>query len=809
MNSLLQDLRYGARMLLKTPGFTFTAVVTLALGIGANTAIFSVINAVILRPLPFAQPDELVILRNVDKKEASVTFPITWPDFADFRSQQSSFEQLAAFSERDLTLIGAGQPVRLRGAMVTTDLFPLLGQAPQLGRSFTSDEERPGTHSVILSNGLWRRRFNSDPNVIGQTVSIKDRSYAVVGVMPAGFSFPVSTEPVELWINAGIDGEPPAPRMQQRGNHYLDVIGRLKAGTGLAQAQIEIGRIADGLASRYPEMKADLGITALPFFEHIIGDVSQGLFILLGAVFCVLLIACANMTNLLLARSAMRRKEITIRAALGASRVRVVRQLMIESLLLSLCGGLAGLLLAVWGTDALMALAPTDFPRLTETSFDGRVLAFTLAISLVTGTLFGLAPAWRASRTELTETLKDSARGTSASGNRFRHVLIIAQVAVAFCLLIGAGLLIKSFWQLKQVDPGFDPHNLLSFRVSTRHNEPREIEQFYQQLVSRIEALPGVTSASGSFALPLSGVNPAVGLAIEGEAADPTRPFPDDTELRIVRPNYFHTMGIALLEGRDFDGRDKLDSTQVAIVNESFARRYFPNQNPLGRRVKPSIMLDERGSLWREIVGVVKDVRHARLSEAPAPELFVTQAQATWAPFFIVARTSNEPLGLSSAVRQEVSALDKDLPVYAVKTLEEYLGSSITRPRFLTLLLSLFASLALALTAVGLYGVMAYSVSQRTHEMGIRMALGAQGRDVLWLVLGKGMTLALGGVAIGLIASLALTRLMQGLLFGVSETDPLTFALIAAVLTGVTMLACYLPARRAMRVDPMIALRYE
>jgi putative ABC transport system permease protein len=505
----------------------------------------------------------------------------------------------------------------------------------------------------------------------------------------------------------------------------------------------------------------------------------------------------------------MRRKEITIRAALGASRVRVVRQLMIESLLLSLCGGLAGLLLAVWGTDALMALAPTDFPRLTETSFDGRVLAFTLAISLVTGTLFGLAPAWRASRTELTETLKDSARGTSASGNRFRHVLIIAQVAVAFCLLIGAGLLIKSFWQLKQVDPGFDPHNLLSFRVSTRHNEPREIEQFYQQLVSRIEALPGVTSASGSFALPLSGVNPAVGLAIEGEAADPTRPFPDDTELRIVRPNYFHTMGIALLEGRDFDGRDKLDSTQVAIVNESFARRYFPNQNPLGRRVKPSIMLDERGSLWREIVGVVKDVRHARLSEAPAPELFVTQAQATWAPFFIVARTSNEPLGLSSAVRQEVSALDKDLPVYAVKTLEEYLGSSITRPRFLTLLLSLFASLALALTAVGLYGVMAYSVSQRTHEMGIRMALGAQGRDVLWLVLGKGMTLALGGVAIGLIASLALTRLMQGLLFGVSETDPLTFALIAAVLTGVTMLACYLPARRAMRVDPMIALRYE
>jgi putative ABC transport system permease protein len=806
---MLQDVRYGARMLLKKPGFTVIAVLTLALGIGANTAIFSVINSVILRPLPFTQPEELVVLRNLDQKESGLSFPVTWPDFVDWRSQQSSFETLAAFSERDLTLIGAGEPVRLHGAMVTSEVFPMLGQTPHLGRAFTADEERPGTHSVILGYGLWRRRFNSDPNVIGQTVNIKERSYAIVGVMPSGFSFPVGGEPAELWINAGIDGEPPAPRMEQRGNHYLDVIGRLKPGVGLAQAQAEMGHIADGLSKQYPEMKTDLGITAVPFFEHIIGDVSHGLFILFAAVGCVLLIACANMANLLLARSAIRRKEITIRAALGASRVRVVRQLMTESMLLSLGGGLAGLLLALWGTDALLSLAPTGFPRLTETSFDGRVLAFTLGISLVTGLLFGLAPAWQASRTDLTETLKDSARGTSAGGNRFRHVLITGQVAVVFCLLIGAGLLIKSFRQLQQVDPGFDPHNVLSFRVSTRWDEPRQIEQFYQQLVSRIEALPGVISASGSFALPLSGINPAVGLAIEGEPIDPARPFPNDTDLRIVRPNYFHTMGIGLLQGRDFDSRDKLDSTQVAIINESFARRHFPNQNPIGQRVKPSIMLDERGSLWREIVGVVKDVHHARLSEASTAELFVTQAQATWSPIFIVARTSNDPQSLASAMRQEVSALDKDLPVYAVKTLEEYLSSSITRPRFLTLLLSLFASLALALTAIGLYGVMAYSVSQRTHEMGIRMALGAQGRDVLWLVLGKGMALSLGGVAIGLISSLALTRLLQGLLYGVSETDPLTFAVIAVLLTAVAMVACYLPARRAMRVDPLTALRYE
>ncbi len=812
MRTFLQDLRYGVRMLAKNPSFTLIAIITLALGIGANTAIFSIVNAALLRPLPFQAPERLVMLRSLLQTE-NENLPVPWPDFQDWRAQQSSFETLAGYYEHDYTLLGAGDPVRLRGAMVTSDLFPLLGVAPQLGRVFTSTEEAPGVHSVILSHSLWQRRFNADPAVIGRTVNIKERSFSIVGVMPKGFRFPLSVESPELWINAGIDGEGYAPLIGQRGNHVLEVLGRLRPGVTLAQAQAEMGRIAQGLAKQYSETNTDWGVIAIPYFERIIGDTGRGLLLLLAAVSCVLLIACANISNLMLARAAARGREIAIRSALGASRHRMARQLLTESLLLALCGGSAGLLLGWWGIDALLAMAPNNLPRVTETSLDGRVLGFALLVTLFTGILFGLAPAWRASKTNLVEVLKDGARGAGNTGSPRRgRSLIVAQVAVTFCLLSGAGLMLNSFRRLSNVSPGFDPRNALTFKVSPPDGDPRQIDQFYERLLARMEALPGVTSASATFALPLSGVNPSVGFAKEGEPVDPARPFPYGIDLRIVRPNYFRTMGIGLLAGRDFDGRDKLDAPQVAIINEAFAALHFPGQNPLGRHIKPSYIVEGhegRGEEWREIVGMVRDTRHASLHETPVPELFVPQAQTPWSPLFIVARASADPHNLVAAVRREVASLNKDLPIYAVKTLEEYMTSASAVTKFLTLMVSLFAGLALVLTAVGLYGLISYSVAQRTNEIGIRMAMGARAVDVLKLIIGQGMTLVVIGAVIGLAASFELTRLMKTLLFEVSATDPLTFSVIAVLLLLTALLACWMPARRATKVDPMVALRVE
>jgi putative ABC transport system permease protein len=812
MRTFLQDLRYGARMLVKNPSFTLIAIITLALGIGANTAIFSVVNAALLRPLPFREPERLVTLRSLLQTE-NENLPVPWPDFQDWRARQSSFETLAGYYERDYTLLGAGDPVRLRGAMVTSDLFPLLGVAPQLGRVFTLNEEAPGVYSVILSHALWQSRFNADLAVIGRTVNIKERSFTIVGVMPKGFRFPLSAESPELWINAGIDGEGHAPLIGQRGNHVLEVLGRLKPGVTLAQAQAEMGRIAHGLAKQYPETNTDWGVITTPYFERIIGDASRGFLLLLAAVSCVLLIACANVSNLLLARAATRGREIAIRSALGASRSRMALQLLTESLLLALCGGAAGLLLAWWGMDALLALAPNNLPRVTETSLDGRVLGFALLVTLLTGVLFGSAPAWRASKTNLVKALKDGSRGAgNAGGQRLGRSLIVAQVAVTFCLLSGAGLLLNSLRRLSNVNPGFDPRNVLTFKVSPPNDDPRRIDQFYERLVARMEALPGVTGASATFALPLSGVNPSVGFAKKGEPVDTARPFPYGVDFRIVRPNYFRTMGVGLLAGRDFDARDKLDAPQVAIINEAFAALHFPGQNPLGRHIKPSYIVEGRerhGEEWREIIGVVGDTRHASLNETSVPELFAPQAQTTWSPLFIIARADSDPRNLVASARREVASLDKDLPIYAVKTLEEYMTSAGAVTKFLALMVSLFAGLALVLTTVGLYGLISYSVAQRTNEIGIRMAMGAQAVDVLKLVIRQGMTLVMIGVVIGLAASFELTRLMKTLLFEVSATDPLTFSAIAVLLLLAALLACWMPARRATKVDPMAALRAE
>ncbi|MGH9840570.1 MAG: ABC transporter permease [Blastocatellia bacterium] len=814
MQTLWQDLRYGARMLLKNPGFTLIAVVTLSLGIGANTALFSVIDAVLFRPLPFERPERLVTLRSIDVKRGE-GLQATYPDFNDWRAQNQSFEKLAAFRGRDLMLTGWGEAARVRGAVVTSDLFPLLGVAPRLGRGFTTEEDRAGGHSVVLSHAAWRDRFNADENVVGRTVTLNGLSYQIAGVMPAGFAFPLGVaEPAELWISAGIDDEGRASLTRQRGNHAVEVIGRLRDGVGLAQAQAEMGRIAQGLEQQYADTNTGLGVRVVPFHERLVGNVSWALWLLFGAVGCVLLIACANVANLLLARAVGRQREMAVRAALGAPARRIVRQLLTESLALALSGGLAGLLLAWWGAEWLVKLAPAGLPRATETTLDPRVFGFTLFVSVLTGLLFGLVPAWQAAKPDVTLALKESGRGAGggSSDNRLRQGLVVAQVAVAFVLLTGAGLLLHSFRKLQRVDPGFDPRNLLTFRLSlpaAKYGEPQQIETFHQQLQERLRALPGVTNASASTVVPLTRQNASLGFSIEGAPVEPNRPFPHESFYRIIRPGYLQTMGISLVAGRDFDARDTREANQVVIINETLARRHFPNQNPLGRRINPSFATDSRGILWREIAGVVKDVRHAALNAEGGAECYVPHQQAPFGNITIVMRASREPNNLIDAVRAQVRALDRDLPVYNIKTLDEYLALSVAQQRFQTLLLAIFAGLALLLVAVGLYGVMAYSVAQRTHELGLRVALGAQTRDVLRLVVAQGLGLTVAGVMIGVAGALALTRLLRTLLYDVSATNPSTFIGVAALLMMVALVACWIPARRATQVDPLVALRVE
>ncbi|MEP7343456.1 MAG: ABC transporter permease [Acidobacteriota bacterium] len=814
MNNLFQEARYGFRMLVKNPGFTLVIVLTLALGIGANSALFSVVNAVLLQPLPFAEAERLVTVWNVNTKEGGNGFSVSYPDFNDYRAQQQSFERMAAFRTRDLTLTGMGEAVRLRGATVTSDLLPLLGVAPRLGRVFTPEEDKAGNHAAILSDTLWRTRFKADPNAVGRTVSINSQSYTIVGVMPPKFTFPISSDPAELWIGAAIDNEGAGALTNQRGNHTIEIIGRLKPGATLGQAQAEMSRIAEALEKQHPGENPDTGALLVPFFERVVGDVKLALLLLLGAVGCVLLIACGNVANLLLARAASRQKEVAVRAALGANRWRVVRQLLVESVLLALLGGEAGLLVAWWGTDLLLKLVPGGLPRVGETALNARVLGFTLLISVVTGVLFGLVPALHSSKFDLVTMLKEGGRGTGDGGrsNRTRNTLIVAQVAIAFVLLVCAGLLANSFWRLQQVNPGFDPKNVLTFRVSlpvTRYAQNEQVESFYQRLTSRVAALPGVTSVSATSVLPLSGQNSGVGFAIEGVPTEPNKPFPNESSLRIVQPGYFGTMKITLLQGRDFDARDTLMGSQVVIINETLARKHFAGQNPIGRRINPSFAIDQRGIQWREIIGIVKDVHHASLKEAADEESYVSHAQAPVNTITMVARTNNDPHNLIASVRREVGALDGELPIFNVRTLEENLSRSLAQQRFNTLLLVIFGGVALLLTAVGLYGVLAYSVTQRTHEFGIRLALGAQAGNVLGLVLQQGMKLTLIGVGIGLIGALALTRLMAGFVFGVGVTDPMTFAAIALLLITIALFACYIPARRATKVEATVALRYE
>jgi predicted permease len=807
-----QDLRYGLRVLLKNPGFTAVAVIALALGIGANSAIFSVVNTVLLRPLPYKDPDRLVM---VWEENAKAGYPRDTPaaaNYIDWRDQNQVFEGMAAIADQSFNLTGAGEPERIEGRRVSASLFPLLGVEPHLGRALLPEEDQPGGNRVVvLSHGLWQRRFGSDAKIIGQPLTLNGESYEVVGVMPPHFQFPTRED--ELWVPIAFTPQQAA----NRGNHYLQVVARTKPGVTLEQAQAEMSTIAARLRQQYPEQNTDLGATVTPLHEHVVGDIRPALLVLLGAVGFVLLVACANVANLLLARAAARQKEIAVRIALGASRLRLVRQFLTESVLLAVLGGVVGLLLSVWGVSLLKTFIPENISQARAITIDARVLGFTVLVSLLTGLIFGLAPAVQASNFNLNETLKEGGRDSAAGsrGNRIRALLVVAEVAVSLVLLIGAGLLINSFLRLRSVDPGFRADNLLTMSIvlpQQKYPDAARRAAFYTELVSRIEALPGVKSAAVTNWIPLVFQGDSIGFSIEG------RPDPAPGQgrrptvvTRVVHPHYFRTMGIQLLRGREFGEQDGAESPAVAVVSETMARRHWPGEDPTGKRITPGPATSTDPDDWVTIIGVAQDVRQFELGADPKPQMYVPYAQgwSSFAPRHLVVSTAVEPLSLAATVRQTVWEIDKDQPVSDIRTMEEVLSESLARQRFSMLLLGIFAAVALALAAVGIYGVMSYSVAQRTHEIGIRMALGAQRGDVLKLAVGQGLKLVLIGVALGLAAAFVLTRVMASLLFGVSATDPATLVTISLVLIGVAVLASYIPARRATKVDPMVALRYE
>ena len=813
MNTLLQDIRFGLRMLLKSPSVSIVATIALALGIGANTAIFSVVNAVLLRPLPFPDSESLVAVFESDTQRGLQRGSHSYPNFMDLRAQNTVFEHVATYRSGDYIMTGRGEPARLQGAVVTADLFPLLGVQPILGRTFVPDEDKPSTNRVvILSHKLFQQRFGGDPSILNQTITLEGINFTVIGIMPDSFEFPIQNDPVELWTTIAGDASGSEPVTGQRGAHFLRVIGRLKPGVTPEQAQAELTTIGSRLEQQYPDTNTHRTLRLESALTALVGDIRPALLILLGAVACVLLIACANVANLLLARATSRHKEMAIRTALGASRTRVIRQLLTESILLSLVGGGVGLLLAVWWSDLLVALGKEDIPRAIHVGMDWRVLGFTLGVSLLTGLIFGLAPAFHSSKTELVESLKEGARGTSAGSfaNVFRKALVVIELGFAVLLLTGAALLIQSLWRLQRVNSGLHPENVLTFNVTLPEVKYKweKQSQFFIDLKQRLETTPGAQSASTIYPLPLSGERFVISFEIEGRPMAP-KDHPSG-EFFTTGVGYFKTMGIPMIKGRDFDDRDKHGSTPVVIVSETFARQHFPNEEAVGKRIKPGIStIDDEDSTMREIVGVVGDVRNQNLSTESKPAYYVPQTQVPFSSMVAVVKTANEPRSLISAVTKEVAAMDRDIPLFGVKSMEEYLSASVAAPRFSTTLLSIFAGVALVLTIVGLYGVMSYSVAQRTNEIGIRMALGAQSRDVLLMIVKQGSVLIAMGLAIGLAGAYALTRLIASLLFGVTAKDPFTFAAVAVILAVVALLACYIPALRATKVDPMNALRCE
>ncbi|MGI8821196.1 MAG: ABC transporter permease [Chthoniobacterales bacterium] len=819
----MSDLRFGFRQLFKHPGFTIVAVLTLALGIGANTAIFSVVNALLLKPLPFPSAQQLVALGSTNTREKFVDHNLnsmSYPDFFDFRGQNRTLQNAAAFHDDGFALTGAEGASSVHGVKSTAEFFDVLGIKPILGRSFMREDEQagggPGGFKVILSHDAWQKRFGGAQNVLGRTVELDRRPYTIIGVLPQGFQYPIQAEPLEFYITTAGDAANPdgsTPQTQERGSHSMQGIARLKPGVSLEQAQSDLSTIAANLTKQFPETNTNFGVGIVPLREELIGDVRTALYVLFGAVLCVLLIANANVANLLLARASVRAKEMALRAALGASRARIIRQLLTESVLLAAFGGALGLLIAQWGTEALVRAVPQNIPRISTIQLDGAVLAFTLLVSLATGVIFGVVPAWHASHVDLNSSLKSGSRIGSGgeSKGRLRNGLVVAEVALALVLLVCAGLLIQSFARLGRVQPGLRTERLLTARLQlpeTAYPKNENIIAFFDQFLPRVRTIAGVESASAIVPLPLSGSNMVTTFD------DAEHPMPEGTRpaapIRIIGSDYFQTMGIPVRQGRAFAETDRYESAPVVIVNERFAAKFFPGQNVVGKRIMPGFAADESGEKMREIVGVVGNVKHLALKNDDSPEMYIPQTQIPFNNMSLVVRTTvSDPASLTGALRRELAAMDPSIPLTSIRVFDEYVSRSLARPRFNALLLSIFAGVALLLTAIGIYGVMAYSVAQRTNEIGIRIALGAAQSSIFKLIVGQAMTLVGISVVFGVAGAFAATRLLSTMLFGVGAADPLTFLGIVVLISLVAFLAAWLPARRAANVNPIVALRAE
>jgi putative ABC transport system permease protein len=813
MDRLAQDLRYAFRQLAKRPGFAVVALLTLGLGIGANTAIFSIVNTVLLRPLPYGDADRVVTVWN--SLTVSGPVPLSEPELTDYREGVASFEEVAAYQRVDANLTGDGAPERISAGRVTANLFRTLGSQPLIGRTFLVEEDVPGRDDVaVLGHGLWQRRFAGDPGVIGRTIQLDGVLRTVLGVMPPEFRLPAdfqSERPTEIWIPLALDPSAPAGR----GRHYLQGVARLGAGATLAQANAELELVTGRWVEEGVVMDEHFSAFMVPIREEVVGDIRPALLILFGAVGFVLLIACANVANLLLARIDERQRELAVRTALGARRGRIMGQLLTESLVLAALGGALGLVLAAFGLQAVAGLAPPSIPGLDAVALDGRVLAFTAGVALLAGILFGVLPALQSARGEVIGALKEGGRSTTAgrSRQRARRSLVIAEVALSVVLVVGAGLLMRSFWELRQVELGFDPGNVLTLHLTLPQQEYGDSEQmvgFYEQLRERVAALPGVRAAGAAALLPLGQTTGDWGIDIEGRVRGADDPF--HGYLQIVTPGYFETMRIPLISGRSVAGSDRADGVPVVVINERMAERYWPGQSALGQRFR--IRAPEDGP-WFTVVGVAGDIRHNAIVEEPRHEMYFPHAQlplalgGTTAAMNLVIRTASDPLAMAPAVRAAVRSLEPNLPVANVRSMDHVIELAVAEPRFTMALLALFAAIALLLGAVGVYGVIAYTVSRRVHEIGIRMALGAGAWSILGMVVRQGVVMVATGVALGLLAAVGATRLLATLLYGVTPTDPVTFVAVPLVLIAVALLASYLPARRATRVDPMAALRSE
>jgi putative ABC transport system permease protein len=816
---LLQDLRYALRMLAKQPAFTFIVIITFALGIGANTAIFSVLNAVLLRPLPFHEPQNLVALGEYDTREkadpGTEINSISYLDYVDWRDRNEVFERVAVYTNQSVsTFTDGNQATHVQGEAVSADLFPLLGVQPALGRTFLPNEDEPGNHVVILSHQLWQRRFGADRGIIGKTVTLDGKQFQVIGVMPPRFTFPIGSNPPELWIPMSIlrqtqDGS--QPMTEQRDNDFFQCIARLKPNVSIRQAQANIDTITANWRRQYPDSKLHVGAKAIPEISAMIGNTHPALLMLCAMAACVLLVACVNVANLLLARSLSRNREISIRAALGAGRWHIIKELLAESILLGALGGLAGLLIAIWGIDSLKAFLPS-IPRIEEISPDPRVLTFTAFISLGVGISAGLLPAWRASHPNLATSLNESSRRSSegrASG-RTRAGLVVVEIVLALVLLASAGLLVESFVRLQKVPAGFDTTNVVTARVAlpeTTYGKPEQAAEFYKKLLSRVSSLPGVQSSGAAWWIPLSGSEISFTFNIEEHPVAPgQQPI---AQVNVVTPDYFQAVRAPIRRGRAFTERDDRHAPPVAIVSESFAKQFFPDENPIGKRIIPNGSVDPGKPSVREIVGVVADMHLISLRLPPKPQIYVPHEQFAIQSMSIFVRTQLDSQSLTNALRRTVEEIDKDVPVYRTRTLADYMAGSIAQPRLNAMLVGLFAVIALLLATAGIFGVMSYSVTQRTQEIGIRLALGAQRYDVFRLVVGQGMRFVGVGLLLGLIGVFACTRLLQSLLFGVGATDLLTILSVTILLGFVAFVACWWPARRASVVDPVVALRSE